>query len=311
MVDPFAFDVPSYGPNPEAFARSRAGAEEIRPKAPSLRERVYQFISGQGDYGATDQEGQAALSMKGNTYRPRRWELFHAERVKPATDASGEFRYREGAVPTGDVNWRYIHRSRQLIWVMGAAPPALRASFERAETQVRRKPNMVDKTAMETIWLTPEYVLDCVRAYFGGQIPLDPATQPNNPTKARVFWTEADDGLAQSWAFRDVFVNPPYGKAVPFWTAKIRQASSQGATIIVLLAGNRWETKYFQRDFLRNPNLKVICPKGPGRISFLRADGTVAKQPNVPSIFYGFNVDPQRFAEAFAPLGPTLGVKLL
>jgi len=169
---------------------------------------------------------------------------------------------------------------------------------------------LADKVALDTVWLTPEYVLDCVRAYFPRGF-LDPATQPENPTAASTFWVEADDGLSMPWGLYDVFVNPPYGKVLPKWVEKIGREAMGGATIIALFPGNRWETKYLQTWFLRNPALKVICPKGPGRISFLRPDGKAAKQPNVPSIFYGFNVDPARFAEAFAPLGPCLGVNLL
>jgi len=36
------------------------------------------------------------------------------------------------------------------------------------------KINWADKTCKETVWLTPESILDPVRRYFGGQIPLDP-----------------------------------------------------------------------------------------------------------------------------------------
>jgi len=57
-------------------------------------------------------------------------------------------------------------------------------------------------------WRTPPYFLDLVRQV--GEIALDPASAPDNPTNARRFY--AQDGLALPWD-RDglAFINPPYG----------------------------------------------------------------------------------------------------
>jgi len=54
---------------------SDLAAVRIGGHAAKLRERVYAFIVGRGADGATDDEGEAALGIKPQTYTPRRGEL--------------------------------------------------------------------------------------------------------------------------------------------------------------------------------------------------------------------------------------------
>lgn len=65
-----------------AVRTSIAAAEQIKPKADALRQMVLRHIEACGDAGATDEEGMLATGMQGNTYRPRRIELWHAGLVK-------------------------------------------------------------------------------------------------------------------------------------------------------------------------------------------------------------------------------------
>lgn len=166
-----------------------------------------------------------------------------------------------------------------------------------------------DKTCKETVWLTPPHVIQCVQDYFGGQIPLDPATQPNNPTGAAKFYTELDNGLVHPW---DVpfFVNPPYGKGLPLWCAKINSAVSRGVSCIALLpAGSgRPGTKYWQAHIL-NANLNALCYTK-GRLAFLNAAGVPMKGNTYPSYLFGYNVDVARFVKCFWGLGKILKVSV-
>ena len=54
------------------------------------------------------------------------------------------------------------------------------------------------------------------------------------------YWTERDDGAAQSWAGERVWCNPPYGRAA---TPFIRKAASREADLSVLLLPARTDTK--------------------------------------------------------------------
>jgi len=54
---------------------SGVAADRIAGHANILRARVFAFIVQQGPHGATDDEGEAALGIKPQTYTPRRGEL--------------------------------------------------------------------------------------------------------------------------------------------------------------------------------------------------------------------------------------------
>lgn len=71
-------------PHVKASATSRAAAQAIEPRTPSLRLQVLEFILSCGEQGATDQEIAAALNLSGDTQRPRRCELVKQGKIRPA-----------------------------------------------------------------------------------------------------------------------------------------------------------------------------------------------------------------------------------
>jgi len=159
--------------------------------------------------------------------------------------------------------------------------------------------------------LTPESILEPVRKYFGGQIPLDPATQPSNPTKAKSFYTEETDGLAHDWD-AGTFVNPPYGRIIKDWCVKIGNESlrKKDRSILALMpcGSGRPGTRYWQ-DYIFQEQLNAICYIR-GRVKFLRGDGTVASSNTYPSHILGFNVDQKKFKECFGHLGTVMNIKV-
>lgn len=145
---------------------------------------------------------------------------------------------------------------------------------------------MIDKECRETVYITPLEILDPVRAYFGGQIALDPATEYNNPTGAELFYTEEDDGLRRPW-YNGVFVNPPYGRVLQKWTAKIASEATRGRRIVALLPGQRFETKYWQSNILTVDLDAIVFLRS--RVKFLRPDGSLATSNPYGSMLYIFN----------------------
>ena len=193
------------------------------------------------------------------------------------------------------------------------------------EEIMAKRRHFTDLKCKSTVYLTPSTILDPVRGYFGGQIPLDPATEWNNPTGAAAYGTKPEecnglaaigdymgDGLKIDWFEQGgVFVNPPYGKELRLWCEKIWEEAQNGATIIALLpAGPRFATRYFQENILTPALDAVTFVKG--RVKFLRPDGSPTTGQNpYDSCIYGYNVDIERFRECLGHLGATFETKLL
>jgi len=180
------------------------------------------------------------------------------------------------------------------------------------------KKNMTDLGCKSTVYITPESILEPVRNYWNGPIPLDPATEPGNPTKALHFaagpvynGTTLGDGLQIVWSDYDgVFLNPPYGKGMKDWCAKIHEETVLGASILALLpCGARFATRYWQ-DHIFNPGLDVTLFVR-GRVQFLRPDGSKTQGQNpYDSALYGMNVDVDRFVECFKHLGKVVKMEV-
>lgn len=177
----------------------------------------------------------------------------------------------------------------------------------------KKKP--VDKTADKYDWRTPPNVADCVRAYGGGRIALDPCTGEDNHLGAAYFHTIATDGLMQDWsptleqrAKCDelgipwvVFINPPYGKFIHAWLKKISEQADRGVPMIVLLSATRYEQQYFTDTLNRAGCVCYIR----GRVPFIDPKDLKAKNQNrFANKLWGFNLDIARFSSAFRGIGP-------
>lgn len=99
---------------------------------------------------------------------------------------------------------------------------------------------------------TPTEIVKAVQSCFGGGIDLDPCSNTGTPNvPASRHYTKHHDGLRKPW-HGNVFVNPPYGDAVPHWVDKaITEYMDGRAQAIILLLAARPDTGWFYalRDF--------------------------------------------------------------
>lgn len=177
------------------------------------------------------------------------------------------------------------------------------------------------RTCLDVSWQTPPEIIDRVRHYFGGQIPLDPATAGDNPTGALRYYARPDaphekapalflapehsgtlagqDGLSVPWD-AGVWLNPPFGRALRAWLAKVVREADCGAEIVALLPCSRWEQGYMQ-DLLSAAKAVMFFR---GRVAFVSTlDGARPGGNPYASMLLGFNVDSKRWREAFSVLG--------
>jgi len=89
-------------------------------------------------------------------------------------------------------------------------------------------------------WATPAGLFEELNNEF--HFTLDPCATAQN-AKCVKFFTEEDDGLAQSWDGETVFCNPPYGRNTEKWVKKAFETRTE--TAVVLLVPARTDTRWF------------------------------------------------------------------
>jgi hypothetical protein len=141
---------------------------------------------------------------------------------------------------------------------------------------------------------TPSVIIEAAIACMGG-IDLDPCSNsketPHVPAASH--YTREDDGLAQEWR-GCVYMNPPYGREIDDWIAKLLSEYEAGnVTEAIALVPSRTDTQWWKR--LRNWHVCLVT----GRLKFIGNDDPA---PFPSAVFYiGQNVG--RFVWAFEELG--------
>jgi DNA polymerase-1 len=144
-------------------------------------------------------------------------------------------------------------------------------------------------------WYTPPEILQAVQACLG-PIELDPCS--NSPTAPNVpaarHYTTVDDGLAREWSAATVFLNPPYGRVIAAWVAKLLAEYAAGRVReAITLVPARTDTAWF-RPLFAHPVCYVR-----GRLKF---SGSPNAAP-FPSALVYLGANPERFRQAVLHLG--------
>ena len=143
-------------------------------------------------------------------------------------------------------------------------------------------------------WYTPPEIIERTITAMGA-IDLDPCSNggANPSVPARWHYTRQDDGLAQTWTGR-VYMNPPYGRAIADWVAKLCEEYAAGNVAeAVALVPARTDTDWFRQ--LRDCAICFID----GRLKF---SGMQNSAPFPSAVIY-FGQDIARFSRCFADMG--------
>ena len=124
-------------------------------------------------------------------------------------------------------------------------------------------------------WLTPPELVKKL-----GEFDLDPCSPINAPfLHAKTNYTIEDNGLTKSW-FGRVYCNPPYGKDLHLWLAKLQKHRNGIALIFA-----RIETKcFFENVWNKADGLLFVK----GRIRFYHVTGVQGGTPGAPSVFVAY-----------------------
>lgn len=154
-------------------------------------------------------------------------------------------------------------------------------------------------------WYTPAEYVNAAREVMGA-IDLDPASNPlaNETVQAARYYTQEDDGLAQTWYGR-VFLNPPYGVTegesnAGVWARKlIAEYRAGNVSEAVLLVNANTERKWFA------PLWQFPICFTRSRIKFYTPDGVGAQPVDGNALIY-FGEDAECFAGVFRRFGPVV-----
>ena len=95
-------------------------------------------------------------------------------------------------------------------------------------------------------WTTPAHIITRVIATFGAVPDCDPSSDAAHTVPARIHFTIQDDGLTRPWV-GNLYVNPPYGRAIGAWVAKaLAEHASGHATQVIMLLPARPDTRWWQ-----------------------------------------------------------------
>lgn len=131
-------------------------------------------------------------------------------------------------------------------------------------------------------WATPKPIFEILDKEF--HFTLDPCCGPDTAKVKSKFYTEKDDGLSKDWSKDVVFMNPPYGDALPVWVKKAYEESCKGATVVCLIPA-RFDPKYWH-DYCLSHGL-IAVPEG--RIYFELNGQRIKGSPPFPAAFVVFS----------------------
>jgi hypothetical protein len=102
-------------------------------------------------------------------------------------------------------------------------------------------------------WGTPKKYVDAVRDVFEGEIDLDPCSNEYSIVKANTEYRLPEkDGLKESWNFKKIYVNPPYGTdrkrgtKIKNWFAKCVAAHKDYNSEIIALVPVATNTRHWK-----------------------------------------------------------------
>ena len=102
------------------------------------------------------------------------------------------------------------------------------------------------------LWSTPQDTFDNLNGEFG-PFGLDVCASSSNH-KCERYFTEADNGLLQTWAPEICWMNPPYGRVIGLWMKKALAESRKGATVVCLVPSRTdtaWWHEYAMKGGIR------------------------------------------------------------
>ena len=102
-------------------------------------------------------------------------------------------------------------------------------------------------------WCTPPKYVRAIRKFFSGRIELDPCSNQHSIVGAEVeYCLPEKDGLHESWNYRTIYVNPPYGAdrkrvtTIRDWLRSCAEANAKHGSEVLALVPVAANTRHWK-----------------------------------------------------------------
>jgi len=170
----------------------------------------------------------------------------------------------------------------------------------------------VNTTSLD--WGTPEKYVDAVKEFFGGEIDLDPCSNSYSIVKARIeYILPKNDGLKDSWNFRRIYVNPPYGldrkrgTGIKNWLYRCALAHKSHHSEILALVPVATNTGHWKKYVFGKAI--AICFLYDTRLKFLVNGENGGKGAPMSCAMIYWGGDFGRFSDVFSKFGAVLSLR--
>lgn len=123
-------------------------------------------------------------------------------------------------------------------------------------------------------WCTPKKYVDVVKDFFGGTIDLDPCSNNDSIVGATEGYAlPQQDGLRESWKFKRIYVNPPYGidktrgTSIRDWIERCCESNAKYGSEVLALIPVATNTGHWKRYIFGHAN--SVCFLDDTRLKFL------------------------------------------
>ena len=150
-------------------------------------------------------------------------------------------------------------------------------------------------------WGTPKKYVDAVKKVFGGEIDLDPCSNKFSIVKAKTEYVlPKNDGLEDTWDFKRIYVNPPFGNdkqrgtRIANWLKRCAEANEIHESEVIALVPIAANTGHWKNSVWGKA--RMICFLYDTRLKFLVAgkDGGKGAPMACAMVYWG-----EKFASVF------------
>lgn len=163
-------------------------------------------------------------------------------------------------------------------------------------------------------WGTPQKYVDAVKAFFGGNISLDPCSNQFSIVDADTEYRLPEhDGLKESWDFPTIYVNPPYGldkergTRISNWLYRCAAAHKNHRAEVLGLVPVASNTGHWKNYVWARAT--AVCFLYDTRLRFLVDGKDEGKGAPMSCAMVYWGKDYQRFEDGFLPFGAVVDLR--